>query len=227
MNQRTLLIIATGLTAFVLTVVGAVAAGFMPITGPIATAPGDPTPTPNLSSETAYQQRLTEYQAALVEANRRLELANQELARQQATPQATSENYAVSPKQAEAIALGVASGASLTKAAELVLYQGVPAYEIVFEQGTIYIDAQSRGVLANGIASGTITAEQAAQVAIAYRGGGRVREVELKQERGMAILEVKFTDGGEVYVDPATGQVVYADLGDYAGSAHEPHEGDD
>lgn len=62
-------------------------------------------------------------------------------------------------------------------------------------------------------AARTVSAEQAAQIARSYRGGGAVREVERERERGDEVYEVKFSDGAEVYVEAATGQVVYAQLG--------------
>ncbi|MFV9505072.1 MAG: PepSY domain-containing protein [Oscillochloridaceae bacterium umkhey_bin13] len=58
------------------------------------------------------------------------------------------------------------------------------------------------------------TADEAAAIATQYRNGGTVRKVELEEERGLMVYEVKFTDGGEVYVDATTGQVVYAKLAD-------------
>lgn len=79
---------------------------------------------------------------------------------------------------------------------------------------------------------GAVSAEQAAQVAVSYRGGGTVREVEQEDERGALVYEVKFTDGGKVYVDAATGQVVYARVGDgdegeHGGNEHAADQHDD
>ncbi len=59
---------------------------------------------------------------------------------------------------------------------------------------------------------GPITPEQAVTIALAYAGGGDVREVERDVKNGIETFEVKFTDGREVYVDVNTGTVVYAEL---------------
>jgi uncharacterized membrane protein YkoI len=219
MNQRTLLTIAAALTAFVLMGAAVVATR---LAQPADTAQAVPAAqTPALApSEAAYQQRLADYEAALAEANRRLELANQQLAEQAkvaadaaSAGAATAATFAVSAERAQSIALEAAPGATLTKPAELVRYQGTPAYEVVLDRGTVYVDAQSATVLANGAMAGEMTAEQAAQLATAYRGGGEVREVELEREHGATVYAVVFADGGEVYVDAASGQVVYAQLG--------------
>ncbi|WP_028459502.1 PepSY domain-containing protein [Chloroflexus sp. Y-396-1] len=123
--------------------------------------------------------------------------------------------YAVSPKQAQAIAQANAQGATLIRPPELVSLQGVPAYEVIFDRGAIYVDAQTGAVLANTISTGTqaanaINADQAIAAAVAYMGGGTVAEVKREYEHGVDVYEVKFTDGSEVYVDAYSGQVVYA-----------------
>ncbi|MGC9041490.1 MAG: PepSY domain-containing protein, partial [Roseiflexus sp.] len=153
--------------------------------------------------------------------------AAQQAAAQQAAAQQSAPTYPVSAEQAQAIAQNLAQGAYLVKPAELVLYQGAPAYEIVFDAGAVYVDAQSGTVLANTLAqpvasqpvnaeqaaaSQPVNAEQAAQIALAYRGGGQIRKVELERERGIDVYEVKFTDGAKVYVAASDGAVVYARL---------------
>lgn len=150
MSQRMMLMTAAAITAFVLVVVGGLAGRLVPAAEPAPAAVATLTPTADSPDIAAYQQREAAYQQALAEANRRLELANQQLAGQ--------------------------AGASAATAA----------------------DAQ-------------VSAEQAAQVAVTYRGGGQVREVDAEHEHGVAVFEVKFTDGAKVYVDAATGQVAYAE----------------
>ncbi|NCC35526.1 MAG: peptidase, partial [Chloroflexia bacterium] len=81
----------------------------------------------------------------------------------------------------------------------------------------LYLDAQSAAVLADSTtphatAGGQITAEEAAQAALLYAGGGTVRKTELESERGVLVYEVKFTDDSEIYVDATTGQVIYAKI---------------
>ncbi|MFN3373612.1 MAG: PepSY domain-containing protein [Chloroflexus sp.] len=126
--------------------------------------------------------------------------------------------YAVSQQQAQEIALANAGGATLVRAPELVSLQGTPAYEVVFDRGAIYIDAQTGAVLANTIAApqvaqpNPISPDQAVAAATAYLGGGTVVEVEREYEHGVDVYEVKFSDGSEVYVDAYTGQIAYAKI---------------
>jgi len=203
---------------------------------PISVPALDPT------AEALLREREAAYQAALAEANRRLAEANQQLNTAQrelnemsaqvsvpapaapapapaapapAAPPAPV--YAVSPEQAQAIAQANAQGATLIRAPELVSLQGVPAYEVVFDRGAIYVDAQTGAILANTISTGTqvanaINEDQAIAAAVAYMGGGTVAKVKREYEHGVDVYEVKFADGSEVYVDAYSGQVVYAKL---------------
>jgi uncharacterized membrane protein YkoI len=255
MNQRTLLGIAAALTAFVLVVVGALVGRVTQTDAPVAAdvvmaptlAPTDASivldPTVEAlirERESAYQQALNEANQQLTEANWRLKEANRQIAQQQSSQQAAEQQnnpqntaYPVSAEQAHIIASRLAPGALLTKPAELVLYQGTPAYEVVFERGAVYVDARSGSVLANTLTQPQpattqqgITADQAAQIAVAYRGGGQIRTVELERERGIDVYEVKFTDDAEVYVAAADGAVVYARL-DKAKKEDDDHKDDD
>ncbi len=250
MKQHTLLGIAAAMTAFILVVLGALVGQVSQTNAPVTTdTVVVPTETPVSAPvaldptvealirerEAAYRQALEEANRQLAEANRRIEAANrqirQQTAQQQSAPAVqnlapaqnaalTSPVYPISPEQAQTVALNLANGATLTKPAELVLYQGTPAYEVIFDWGAVYIDAQSGAVLANTlvqpqpqpVAQTGITSDQAAQVAIAYRGGGAIKEVEFERERGFDVYEVKFTDGAKVYVAASDGAVVYARL---------------
>jgi uncharacterized membrane protein YkoI len=253
MKQHTLLGIAAALTAFVLVVIGALVGQVSqtgaptptdtvivpteaPVSAPVAL---DPTVEALIRErEAAYQQALAEANRRLAEANRHLEAANRQIAQQTNQQQSApaQPTYPISTEQAQTIALSLANGATLTKPAELVRYQGTPAYEVIFDRGAVYVDAQSGAVLASTLTqpqpqpvaqAGTgITSDQAAQIAIAYRGGGQIREVEFERERGIDVYEVKFTDGAEVYVAASDGAVVYARL-DKAKKEDDDHKDDD
>lgn len=214
MTQRTMLMVAAAVTTCILVVAGALA-GRLTDAAPADVAAADPMLAPAAPlTATSYAEREAAYQAAIAEANRRLELANQQLAQQgNAAIPAANIGPAVSAEQAQMVALEAAPGATLVRPAELVRYQGTPAYEVVLDRGTVYIDAERATVLATGASSGPITAEQVAQAAQTYRGDGQVREVEQEHERGGTVYEVTFSDGGTVYVDANSGQVVYAQLG--------------
>ncbi|WP_322820849.1 PepSY domain-containing protein [Chloroflexus sp.] len=123
--------------------------------------------------------------------------------------------YAVSPEQAQAIAQAAAGSATLMRTPELVSLQGTPAYEVVFDRGAIYVDAQTGAILANTIAeiaqsANPISEDQAIAAAVAYLGGGTVNKVKREYEHGVDVYEVKFSDDSKVYVDAYTAQVVYA-----------------
>lgn len=258
MNQRTLLTIAAALTAFVLVVVGGLASRLSAtptstatetVAAPtVAGVPLDPTVQALIQErEAAYQQALAEANQRLEQANQQISQANQQLAQTAAASQATAApqvpqpaaaaSYAISVEQARQIALDAVPGATLLQAAELVSYENTPAYEVILNQGTLYIDAQNGVILANGATaalaqSGPLTEAQAAQIAVDYRGGGTVREIEREGERGRVVYEVKFDDGAAVYVDAATGQVVYARIAgagehdEYEHNERDGHEGE-
>lgn len=236
MKQHTLLGIAAALTAFVLVVIGALAGQMSQTGAPVAadtvivpteapvSAPVALDPTVEAlirEREAAYQQALAEANRRLAEANRHLEAANRQIAQQTNQQQSApaQPTYPISIEQAQAIASNLANGATLTKPAELVRYQGTPAYEVIFDRGAVYVDAQSGAVIASTLTQPQpattqqgITADQAAQIAIAYRGGGQIKKVKFERERGIDVYEVKFTDGAEVYVAASDGAVVYARL---------------
>ena len=207
---------------------------------PISVPALDPTAEALLRErEAAYQAALAEANRRLAEANQQLNTAQRELNEMSAqvsvpapaspapaapAPAAPASPapaappapvYAVSPEQAQAIAQANAQGATLIRAPELVSLQGVPAYEVVFDRGAIYVDAQTGAILANTISTGTqvanaINEDQAIAAAVAYMGGGTVAKVKREYEHGVDVYEVKFADGSEVYVDAYSGQVVYA-----------------
>jgi uncharacterized membrane protein YkoI len=172
MIQRTALIIAAATTAFVLVLAGSAAAYITnssilaPAATPITLASGgNAAPVPDLDP-TALQQVIRErdatYQQRIQQANDQLEQAyhkQQELAtelnqahQQAPVAQQAPATYAVSGDTAARIALRAARGATLTRAPELVSFQGVAAYEVTLDRGTIYVDANSGQVLSNGAA---------------------------------------------------------------------------
>jgi len=133
MTQRTALILAAALTAFVLVLIGGVAvravqAGLTP-----AAAMATPTVT-DLAPQGPIQQANEPFQPAP----------------QQPTAPADAPAYAISPDLAATIALNLAPGAALTRTPELVNFQGTVAYEVVLDRGTVYLDANSGRVLYNG-----------------------------------------------------------------------------
>ena len=146
MSQRTGLMIAVILTAFILVVGGAlVGRTTQPEKSPIETAA--------IQQSAAVQQlmeRESAYQDLTRQANERLQKAYAKL---QAQATATSPASVFSPEQATNLALQIAPGAVLLNAPELVNYQGAMAYKVSLNTGLVYIDANSGQVLFNGILS--------------------------------------------------------------------------
>ncbi len=171
MTQKTLLIISAVLTAFVLVVGGAVAARVSQPPAPVEAAAPDPaaqtvtSPTTtdiNAQVEQLMQQREAQYRQLIEEANQRLAQANQQLAAPAQAQSAAPAVHAAQPAQpaqptaslsAEAarnIAIDTSGGATMIRQPELVLFEGVVAYEIGFTRGVVYVDANSGAVLFNG-----------------------------------------------------------------------------
>jgi hypothetical protein len=177
MKQRTMLLLAAGITAFVLVLVGGFAAY---VTAPAAsTAPpvsqtgvvgvtqssAEQGSTPG--SEALYRQQLQEARALIEEANSRLSAAYGELAVQDPTRQdaantssastsSTSSSFGaqsgavtITPDQATLIGAAAAPGAVLLGGPELVSFQGTLAYELQFDKGALYVDATTGSVLDN------------------------------------------------------------------------------
>jgi len=175
MTQRTAFIITFMVTAFVLVTVGGVTATIAnhPVTPAqealVVTDP--PTPTPDIGVDPAVvAERDAQYQQALEQANKQLQQAyflQKALADELANPPATATPkprvfvqvaptataapaYPISPEQAMSLALNAAPGATVLGVPELVLFAGVPAYEVNLDWGKVYIDATTGAVLYNG-----------------------------------------------------------------------------
>jgi uncharacterized membrane protein YkoI len=155
MNQRLALLIATGLSTFLLVTGGALA-------GRLTQAPPAPTSTavPTEDALALLQERDAAYQQLLAQANAQLEAV---YAQQTAEPTAVpTPEYPVSADQASMIAMGKVPGATLVTAPELVNFQGTVAYEVVLNRGKVYVNATTGTVLYNG----------AAAASVAQSGGG-------------------------------------------------------
>lgn len=164
MNQRLALLLATGLSTFLLVTGGAVAGR---VTQVEATA--TPTAVPTEDIVALLQARELEYEQLLAQANAQLEQA---YAQQTAEPTATPESeYPITPDQAAMTAMGKVPGATLMSTPELVNFQGTVAYEVVLNRGKVYVDATTGAVLYNGAAG-----SQVVQSGGGGGGGGHERE---------------------------------------------------
>ena len=124
MKRRTGLMIAAALTAFILVFIGAVARLFTP------------------DSSAPAQAAAQEVEAAQPPA------ALSAPASESAATSAPAQAYPISPDQASQQASTVAPpGAQMLRAPELVDYNGTVAYEVPFDGGNVYVDANTGQVL--------------------------------------------------------------------------------
>jgi uncharacterized membrane protein YkoI len=70
----------------------------------------------------------------------------------QPAPTTPTPTYAISADAAAAIALGAVPGTALARTPELVSFQGMVAYEVLLDRGTVYLDANSGLILYNSAA---------------------------------------------------------------------------
>lgn len=127
--NRTAFLIAAVLTAFVLVISGGLVVS-------LASA----------QAAAAEQQRDAEWNQLLAQANERLQQAYADPA--QASPAQTDDIGALG---AERAALLVAPEGRLLRPPERVDFEGVVAYEVIFDRGPIYVDAATGQVLYDGI----------------------------------------------------------------------------
>jgi uncharacterized membrane protein YkoI len=172
MNQKSALSLAAGITAFVLVLIGAVALGISQ-TGIAPSSASTPEPSPTQivgidptaaqalldERDAIYRQQLGQANRLLQEANARLQQAYSEtptptaVPTRQSVPAPLAPSYAVSARQAVAIALSATPDATLMQQPDLVDFQGTPTYEVRLDRGLVYIDANSGKVLFNGAGS--------------------------------------------------------------------------
>ena len=154
MSQRTAILIAFGLTAFLLVIGGAVVGQVVHPT-PAQAAPQEVTSAPveaQVSPDVqGWMEREAAYQELIRQANQKLEQAYAQQAQSQASATApAAAAYAISADQAAEIALQAVMGAKLLRPAELVDFQGVAAYEVALNWGMVYVDANTGKILYNG-----------------------------------------------------------------------------
>ena len=152
------------------------------------------------------------YQQLIVEANAKIALANQEIEQLvNQIPTQTVETdlpYLFSAPQAAALAANIA-GVSPKVLPELVNFNNTPAYEAVYGNGKVYIDANTGRILFNGLQAKpvNITADQAIKIASSYLNQSDVQSIDVTSFNGTNVYLIGFSDGTQVYVD-ITGQIV-------------------
>jgi uncharacterized membrane protein YkoI len=158
MSQKTAFIIAATITTFLFVLAGGFMASFA--------APAAASQQPVAASVSAtsvdvqvLQQREQQYQQLLAEANRRLAQAYAQntavpVVTATAAPQVASQPvYPISPNQAAVIALNAAPGSNLQQIPGLVDLQGTVAYQVMLDNGQVYVDANTGQILFNSTAA--------------------------------------------------------------------------
>jgi hypothetical protein len=148
MSQKLMIALAVCLTAFVLVMAGGV---FARVSG--ASAAPDPVAALSPAVQDLWNQREAAYRAIVDQANQRLAEAGEPVAATSQSPLA-----GLSPAEAGQIALTAAPGARITRQPELVMFQGITAYEVQTTQGPVYIDAATGRVVYNSAAQITVAA---------------------------------------------------------------------
>jgi hypothetical protein len=149
-------------------------------------------------------------------------------------PTATATPAWIPADQALAAVGALAPTGRLQAPAELVRYEGTPAWELRLDVGLVYVDALSGAVLYNGIPQpsavpapvGPISADQAANAALAYLGGGQVVGVDAGSDGRGQFYVVRLADRTRVTVDAATGLIVAIDI-TRPGGGGDDERGDD
>lgn len=119
----------------------------------------------------------------------------------------------LSSGQAAKVALQLVPNAAVQGTPELVDFQGKVAYEVLLDQGVIYVDANKGTVLSNSItqSTGPVNLDQAIQIAQNYlqqnHNSAQLMGVRSGRARGMQLFEVTFDDGSQIYVNADTGEV--------------------
>lgn len=169
----------------------------------------DPKSTSTVAQFSAREQQ---YQQLIADANVKISLANQQIENlsQQLIEQSTdsTSTYLFNAEQAAVLAENI-SGVPPQSLPELVNFNEKPAYEVVFSNGKIYIDANKGGVLFNGLQSEPveISPEDAITIAVRYLGRTDVVSFSVGPFQGANVYIVGFSDGTLVYVN-ASGKVV-------------------
>lgn len=227
MKQRGLLIVSVILTVFVLSVVGGVVrASVVSMQYENASLK-----TQVAKIQATYTARDGEYQKMIDQANREISSANENMqglvnqvkmhnagGATPIPPAAQSSGAQVPVDVARVTALAAAAeNSQMTKEPEIVNYSGELAYEVAFDTGMIYINAQDGRILFNGTIPHAIDSEVAGQIAKNYLGGtGEITKTEKITVNGKVLWRSISSAGHMVYVD-TDGQVVYVQMNNPSG----------
>ncbi len=221
MKQNTTLLLSLGITVFILVVIAGVMNPQI-VLGKSNAADQQAVVDQQVQQalaerEAAYNQLLSEANQRLEEANQQIETMSQQVQQVQAAPEQQAQPVGpqyIPVEAAQQAALAVAQDASLVKAPELVDFEGKVAYEVGFDKGNVYVDADSGEVLMNGTAPQQpheITQEEAVKIAQDYMGLTDIYLVDMVTINGQQLWRVIFNAGHFVYMD-TTGQITIVQM---------------
>jgi uncharacterized membrane protein YkoI len=197
MKPKTTLLVSIALTAFILVIVGSVVSNAAARGGNGSTLGSDP------QIQQAILEREATYNQMLEEANSRIADLQAELDNLQDAGAGGAE-VNVSLEEAAQIAGDVAaSGATSLGDPELVSFEGTVAYEAPYEEGNIYVAADTGEVLFNGtivLEPARVTAQEAAQIASNYLNNTKVSKVNMTLLNGELVFAIRFKNGDVVFV---------------------------
>jgi hypothetical protein len=220
MKNKTIILTSVFIAAVLITVGIGVVTNVNALNNAVSPSPTVAPVETNLR-EQAYQQLISD-------ANAKIDLANQQIeALLSVTPDADNDKdtpFLFSSEQAAALAMNIA-GVLPNQSPELVIFNNVPAFEVVYGNGKVYIDANSGKILYNGLQAPVtqINADQAVNIAANYLGRTDVVSIDVSSLDGKTVYVIGFSDGSLVYVD-TTGQIVAIQVPSSNGGNNESHE---
>lgn len=164
-----------------------------------------PLPTPT-ATQVPVNDRELAYQQMIADANAKITLANQQIEQLLTTlPTEVVESespYLFTAEQAATLAANLAGVVPQTLP-ELVNFNGTPAFEAIYGNGKVYIDANTGKIIFNGLQTkpSQINADQAVNIATKYLNRTDVISINVAPINGTNVYVVQFSDGTLVYVD--------------------------
>ena len=189
----------------------------------------NPLPTPTATQVTVNDRELA-YQQMIADANAKIALANQQIEQLlNAAPTEVVESespYLFTAEQAAALAANLA-GVEPKSLPELVNFNGTPAFEAMYGNGKVYVDANTGKIIFNGLQTkpSQINADQAVNIATKYLNRTDVISINVAPMNGTNVYVVQFSDGTFVYVD-VYGKIVAIQLPSSGGQSEEHSDGE-
>jgi len=222
MKTKSILIISTVLSVIILLVIGGVGMTALSNNAESAKKATQAAQEMDPTLKQAFIDREAAYQAAIAEANARLQQMNEQQkqpAQQAQLPQSPTagqqvvdSQFAVTSEEAAKIAEKAVTGKGAPlKTSELVSLDGKSVYDVAFQLGSVYIDSASGQVLKNSPLLKVIDRVEAIRIAVRYLGMTNWYETHIKEFQGNNVYQVIFQSGEAVYVD-MNGQIVLVQL---------------